>query len=258
MKNNSIAILCLFITSLSFAQLVTSDQGMRIFNPTSANQPFPALVIFGHDDSNSNVTSHPVIELRNSGGESTAPTQTPSNKALGSLIFYGHDGTSFNQAGRIVTKTMSNQPYVNGDNTLMQFRLGGSTYGSARMTILGDTGNVGIGTQNPTELLSVNGKILCEEVEVIQDVLPDYVFEKYYDGYSNLNANYIMPSLEEVESFTRANYHLPDVPSAQEVKDNGMHLKEMTSILLQKIEELTLYTIEQEKRIKALEAKLQQ
>jgi|GEM_PF-1383098 len=116
--------------------------------------------------------------------------------------------------------------------------------------------NFGIGTINATEKLTVNGKILCEEVEVILDVPADYVFQKYYMGESNLKADYTMPTLEEVEAFTKANHHLPEVPSAAELKEDGLQLKEMTNLLLQKVEELTLYTIEQEKRIKSLEAKL--
>lgn len=118
-------------------------------------------------------------------------------------------------------------------------------------------GNVGIGTASPTEKLTVKGKILCSEVEVVDiSTIPDYVFQKYYTGTSSLKEDYQMPTLEEVEAYTKANHHLPEVPSAAEIKEEGLQLKEMTTILLQKIEELTLYTIEQEKRIKALEAQL--
>ena len=117
---------------------------------------------------------------------------------------------------------------------------------------------LGIGTTNPTEKLTVKGKILCGEVEVVMaSTIPaDYVFQKYYTGTSALKADYVMPSLEEVEAFTKANHHLPEVPSAATIKEEGLQLKEMTTLLLQKVEELTLYTIEQEKRIKSLEAKL--
>ena len=118
------------------------------------------------------------------------------------------------------------------------------------------TSNVGIGTNHPDSRLTVKGKIHCEEVKVDLSVPADYVFEKYYTGDSELNKDYVMPTLEEVEAYTKENKHLPEIPSAQEIKDNGLKLKEMTNLLLQKIEELTLYTIEQEKRIKALEAKL--
>lgn len=117
---------------------------------------------------------------------------------------------------------------------------------------------IGIGTTDldADSRLTVNGKILCEEVEVIQDVAPDYVFQKYYTGSSVLKEDYTMPTLEEVEAFTKANHHLPEVPSAAQQKEDGMQLKDMTNLLLQKVEELTLYTIEQEKRINTLEAKL--
>ena len=118
-------------------------------------------------------------------------------------------------------------------------------------------GNVGIGTTNPDSELTVDGTVHCEEVLVDLNVdAPDYVFEKYYTGVSELKEDYTMPTLEEVEAYTKENHHLPNVPSAKEIKEEGLHLKEMTNLLLQKIEELTLYTIEQEKRIKTLEGKL--
>lgn len=126
---------------------------------------------------------------------------------------------------------------------------------STKMSILGN-GNVGIGTLNPDSRLTVKGKIHCEEVLVDLSIPPDYVFQKYYKGYSDLNPEYKMPTLGEVEAFTELNNHLPNVPSAKDIQENGLQLKEMTSILLQKIEELTLYAIEQEKRIKALETEL--
>ncbi|GAB1857208.1 hypothetical protein MHTCC0001_20440 [Flavobacteriaceae bacterium MHTCC 0001] len=123
----------------------------------------------------------------------------------------------------------------------------------------GSTGNVGIGTTDPKEKLSVEGTVLCKEVIVVNDIsnpAPDYVFQKYYTGASQLKDDYTMPTLEEVEAYTKANHHLPEVPSAQTIQEDGVQLKEMSMLLLQKVEELTLYTIEQEKRIKALEAQL--
>lgn len=65
-----------------------------------------------------------------------------------------------------------------------------------------------------------------------------------------------MPTLVEVEKFTKENNHLPHVPSAQEIKEKGLQVGGMSNALLQKIEELTLYIIEQNKRIEALEAKV--
>jgi hypothetical protein len=122
--------------------------------------------------------------------------------------------------------------------------------------VIDKKGNVGIGSLNPDEKLTVKGKIHAEEVRVDLLVPADYVFEKYYTGASALKADYVMPSLAEVEKFTKAKNHLPNVPSAQEIKDKGLQLGEMSNILLQKVEELTLYIIEQNKKIEALEAKV--
>ena len=138
-----------------------------------------------------------------------------------------------------------------------------NTRGNTHLAISGgfngsSIGFVGIGTLNPTERLTVNGNILAEEVRVIQDVPADYVFEKYFQGISELKPEYKMPTLEEVEAFTKLNNHLPDMPSAAEIQENGLELSEMTNLLLQKIEELTIYTIEQEKRIEALENQLRE
>lgn len=110
---------------------------------------------------------------------------------------------------------------------------------------------VGIGTTNLTATsgykLTVDGGILCEEVKVISNVpSADYVFE---NGYN-------LRTLNEVEAFVNENKHLPDVPSAKEFKENGYKMGDMDNLLLQKIEELTLYIIEQQKQIDELKNKL--
>lgn len=118
-------------------------------------------------------------------------------------------------------------------------------------------GRIGIGTSNPDEKLTIKGKIHAEEVKVDLFVPPsDYVFQKYFTGVSNLKPDYEMLSLSQVESFIKENYHLPEIPSAKDIQDNGIELGEMSNLLLQKIEELTLYIIEQNKRIEALESQI--
>ncbi|MBG6133195.1 hypothetical protein IWQ47_004471 [Aquimarina sp. EL_43] len=104
-------------------------------------------------------------------------------------------------------------------------------------------GNVGIGTTNPDMKLTVKGNIHTEEVKIDLNItVPDYVFKSDYN----------LISIEEVEKFIKINSHLPEIPSAKEFKQNGLMLAEMDMNLLKKIEELTLYTIQQQKEIKEL------
>ncbi len=108
-------------------------------------------------------------------------------------------------------------------------------------------GNVGIGTTNPQSKLTVNGTITSKEVVVTIDGWSDFVFNK----------NYKLKNLEEVESFIKENNHLPDIPSESEVLENGIQVGEMNAKLLQKIEELTLYMIEQNKKTEILIEKVE-
>lgn len=120
--------------------------------------------------------------------------------------------------------------------------------------IVGINGNVGIGTTDPKNKLSVNGTIWAKEVKVTLIDAADYVFQKYYTGKSELKPDYVMPTLAEIENFTKANNHLPNVPSAKEIQEKGVSLGEMSNVLLQKVEELTLYIISQNKDIEELKA----
>ena len=64
--------------------------------------------------------------------------------------------------------------------------------------------------------------------------------------------------INELKQFIKVNKHLPDVPSEQKVKENGYSQHEMNKILLQKIEELTLYIIQQDEKIKQQNARIEQ
>lgn len=86
-----------------------------------------------------------------------------------------------------------------------------------------------------------DGKIHAKEVEVKANVWADYVFKKDYQ----------LKSLDEVEKHIAENGHLPNIPSADEVLKNGINVAEMNVKLLEKIEELTLYSIEQNKQLKS-------
>lgn len=88
--------------------------------------------------------------------------------------------------------------------------------------------------------LSVNGRIVANELVCVSiDSWADFVFAE----------DYKLPSLEEVEQHIQEHKHLPEIPSAAEVSKQGVNVVEMQAKLLQKVEELTLYVIEQNKKI---------
>ena len=110
------------------------------------------------------------------------------------------------------------------------------------------TENLAIGGKFASDSkLSVAGKATFEEAEVkLSSLWPDYVFA----------SNYQLASLDSVETFIQKNSHLPNVPSAQEVSEKGINLGNMDAVLLQKIEELTLYNIQMHKQMEAMKAEI--
>ena len=119
----------------------------------------------------------------------------------------------------------------------------GNSVNEQRFTIT-PSGSVGIGTTNPGNYkLAVEGTIGCRELIVTTAGWSDFVFK---DDYKLMN-------LDELEAKIKENGHLPEIPSAKEVSEKGVSVGEMQSKLLQKVEELTLYVIDQNKRIAALE-----
>jgi hypothetical protein len=107
--------------------------------------------------------------------------------------------------------------------------------------VLLSSGRVGINKEDPSCALDVAGTIRATEIKV-EAQTADFVFD----------ANYPLRTLDEVEGFIKENGHLPDFCSAEEMKSSGVNLAEMNKLLLQKIEELTLYAIEREKEVKEL------
>ncbi len=100
------------------------------------------------------------------------------------------------------------------------------------------------------KLFQINndGIVRTREVMVnLDNAWPDYVFDKTYK----------LQPLGEIEKYIEKNGHLPNVPSAKTVQEEGLALGEMNKVLLEKVEELTLYLIEQNKRIELLEEQIE-
>ncbi|WP_343321619.1 hypothetical protein [Sphingobacterium multivorum] len=108
-------------------------------------------------------------------------------------------------------------------------------------------GYVGIGTANPTEKLAVSGTIRAKEIKVEANPWPDYVF----------NDDHQLMPLDSLASFVKENKHLPNIAPAKSVEENGVALGELNRQLLQKIEEMTLYLIDQSREIKSLKNEVQ-
>ena len=150
---------------------------------------------------------------------------------------------------------------IGTDNATVKFRIGDDSVGSFQLGYkywstgewistfyVNNNGNVGIGTTSPDSELTVKGNIHTQEVKVDLNgaVAPDYVFHK----------NYSLKTLEQVQDYINKNGHLPNIPSAKEMEQNGLKIKEMNLKLLEKIEELTLYTLQQEAKLEKHEREI--
>lgn len=98
-----------------------------------------------------------------------------------------------------------------------------ATGGAARM-YFPSTGNIGVGTVHPDQLLTVNGTMHAKSVIVDLNIVPDYVFKPAYK----------LPSLAYVKNYIDKHSHLPEVPSEAEIKKNGLDVGEMNATLLKK------------------------
>lgn len=133
--------------------------------------------------------------------------------------------------------------------------IGTTDFGGAQLAVNGKiqateiqvTTGLAIGTTDfGGSQLAVNGKIRASEIQVTAYPWADYVFNKDYN----------LRTLKEIEVYINENGHLPEVPTAREVEENGINVGEMNALLLKKIEELTLYIIQQNNRIEELEKKI--
>lgn len=204
------------------------------------------------------------LDIINTGG-GISFTNTTTTEAIG-FNREAATGALFN-SGRVAYQ-------LTIDNT--SFRIEGYNGAASNPLTILKGGNIGIGTSTPnakldvngsiyakdkiyigvsdantatnmgTNLLAVNGSALFNKVTVKVPLWPDYVFSPTYK----------LTPLDSLEQFIQLNKHLPEVPTADDVKKNGIDLGDNQALLLKKIEELTLIVIEQNKRIEKLENKL--
>lgn len=144
--------------------------------------------------------------------------------ATGKLFAWGATGTG----------STLNYGYIGGNSTA-------DVVSATPWMVFKPNGNIGIGTTDPGSYkLAVAGTLAARRVKVTQEAWADFVFQP----------DYKLPSLSEVEKYIKKEQHLPEIPSAAEVQKEGLDLGEMNKKLLQKVEELTLYLIDQQKQLK--------
>lgn len=228
----------------------------------------------GNSTSNDALFTNPFFAIDPNGGKIGIGTSTPiaklhinsgANNNYAAILATSNEGNSLvvssedtQPAGRTVFKICHeyfNDPN-NRNNGYISFHRGNSTdggfleFGSNGLERLriDPYGKIGIGTANPQYMLDVKGAIRATEVLVQSvDQFADFVFEP----------DYKLLSLTDLSSYLKANRHLPGIPTAKDVKNNGLNLVEMQVKLLQKIEELTLYCIRQEEEIQLLKSDIE-
>lgn len=244
-----------------FAQTTNTHLGMYAGNAGFQNTNIgykAANVVTGNNNS---IVGHEASTNLTSGSANTVmgsyAGRSMTNAYYNTIIGYFAGSNLNNGYSNTYLGYLSGYSNVSGDgNVFIGYRAGYSEIGSDKLyidnsgtsdpLIYGDFSKnaVGINTSSiDGYTLSVNGKVRATEVQVYTG-WADYVFED----------DYKLNTLEEVESYIEENGHLPDVPDADEVEADGIPLGEMNATLLRKIEELTLYTIAQEKQIKLREA----
>lgn len=146
----------------------------------------------------------------------------PYNWFWGITMNHSTNGPDYRYSGQIAVKNAPNQP-------VMYFRSTNKEGEGTWAKVLNNMGNQ-----------AINGKLEAKEIKVTTTPTADFVFE----------ADYNLPGLDFIESYVKEHKHLPEIASAKEMEQDGVNVGEFQIKLLQKIEELTLYTIRQEKKLK--------
>jgi hypothetical protein len=180
--------------------------------------------------------------------------QSPTNGGFGKKLYFGTptENTDDIYMYRFNVGTDQSELRVNvGDDNNDKFVVGRKFWDQPNFTPMfsvetNRTVRVGDPSVAEESKLIVNGPVIAKKVEVKTNVWADFVFTKDYQ----------LPTLNEVKLHIDANKHLPGIPTEAEVKEKGVDLGEMQIKLLQKIEELTLYVIQQQETIDELKSQM--
>jgi hypothetical protein len=190
--------------------------------------------------------------LEATGGSFSGNLSAINASYTGDVIMQNLEATGGSFSGNLSGNTAS----FSGDVELSKLTMSSNTFSIESNTVslfaieIEDSQNavVKIGHNNygNTVNLLVGGQIKAEEVLVVQDVWADHVFSD----------DYRLRSLSELKAFIETHNHLPGIPDEEEVKEQGVNIAEMNSKLLEKVEELTLYILEQQEQLDVLKQEL--
>jgi hypothetical protein len=220
-----------------------SNYPLELYNSTARSVSSGVYTDFGFETYSNTDWQGSRLYFGRARGTIIAPSAVQNNDSLGWLDFYGSDGTLMRRAGQIVFKADGTPSSGIVPGMVVLCTVGADGVNTERFRV-NSLGNVGIGTTDTKGYkLGVNGSIHSKSVVVDLIGWSDYVFKKDYQ----------LPTLAEVKAYITQNQHLPDMPSEAEVIKNGVDLGEMNKLLLKKVEELTLYLIQKDKKEKEQE-----
>ena len=247
MKKTLLSFTFLFATSIiaraqwttSGNDIYNSNTGSVIIGATTPATVNPSAALFPA------VT--PKLNIRTGGGSATYTD----------LVVLNHPGANIDAVQRQIGLVLK----ISSESTLTESnKMGGMILETAnayanhpslslvtaniRRLTINDSGNIGIGITTPQNTLDVNGTMHAKSVKVDLNGWGDYVFNK----------DYRLPSLSEVKTYIDEHQHLPEIPSEAEMVKNGLDVSEMNKLLMKKVEELTLYAIENERKDKERDA----
>jgi hypothetical protein len=182
---------------------------------------------------------------------------------VASTIFYNKNGVTFYTSSTASTSSLIvDVSLVENNSTIKNAKTSFNVPSTNDWTLNGndifyDAGIVSVNTANTTKAFSVentasgqtefqvngDGKVYAREVEVTLSAFPDYVFEDEYP----------LMSLKELKDFIEKNGHLPNIPKGEDIDNNGIGLGDLSHKQMEKIEELTLYILQLDDRLKKLE-----
>ncbi len=192
----------------------------------------------------------------------------PSNSKVRSIFFSPSDNSKRNYIQAFQTEACApDYLQIGSHHGSVRFTSESSDNPTENMRILRN-GNVGIGTTTPDYKLDVCGTMRAKEVVVEEFTCSNGTFDGTLAANNitvKTNGNtadfvfeedYHLKDLTEVEDYIKNHGHLPDIPSAAKMEEQGVNLAEMNKLLLQKIEELMLYSIQKDKEVKSFEERL--